>query len=282
MSTQIQGALTLALLAFLLPTPAQAASQVEIVRSGDRWTADFRLDRPARTWVLSRSAVAKGDGKPWRQRSWTVETPGVRLERIGGYDTFVAADGSALPARIRVRFTPVAQGLVADYDPALVFTDGTVALYDSHFHGFPMPDRSAVAALPADLAEVPQADASTRTRFRDSAGPVMHGGRSQSSVSLTGDRGTYVLFGSPRKLVTPAMATVIDPQLPAWLRASLERTAPKVLAYYARRLGPPPGTKPTFLVSWAGPTPGLVSMGGSVLPSLVTMRFEGAGCLPPI
>jgi hypothetical protein len=109
----------------------------------------------------------------------------------------------------------------------------------------------------------------------------MHSGRSSPSVSLTAEAGTYVLFGTPAKLVTDVMATVIDPQLPAWLRSSLEKLAPQVLAHYARRLGPPAGAKPTFLISWAGPTPGLVSMGGSVLPSLVTMRFEGAGLLAP-
>jgi hypothetical protein len=33
------------------------------------------------------------------------------------------------------------------------------------------------------------------------------------------------------------------------------------------------------MVSWAGPTPRLTSMGGSVLPGLITMAFEGSGVL---
>jgi hypothetical protein len=33
------------------------------------------------------------------------------------------------------------------------------------------------------------------------------------------------------------------------------------------------------MVSWMGPTAGKVSMGGSVLPGLVTMTFEGEGVL---
>lgn len=275
------GGLVALLLATLLPAAASAASRVEVLRQGEVWTADFHLDRPERAWVLSRSSVAREDQKPWRPRSWTVETPGVRLVRLGSYDAFVTDGGLPLPRRIRIRFKPVADDLIADYDPALIFTDGTVALYDRHFHGFPMRSAAAVAGLPPDLAQVPQAHVPTRTRFRDGNGTVMHAGRSSPSVSLSGDTGTYILFGKPDKLATDTMVTVIDPKLPAWLRASLAKGTPAVLAHYARRLGPAAGSRPTFLISWAGPTPGLVSMGGSVLPSLVTMRFEGAGLLAP-
>lgn len=263
----------------LLPTAATAATQVEVVRAADRWTATFDFDRASPVWVMNRSAVAREDQKPWRPRSWTVLTPGVRLVRFGEHDAFVAVGGRKLPHRVKVRFTPFAQDLIASYDPALIFTDGTVAIYDQQFHLFPVGSIKQAASLPAELSDVPAADTPTRVRFRDTQGAVMHAGRSSPSVTLSADWGSYVLFGKPRPMVTPAMATLIDPQLPGWLRESLEATTPEVLAYYTRRLGPAPGTKPTFLISWAGPTPKLVSMGGSVLPSLVTMRFEGAGLL---
>ena len=35
------------------------------------------------------------------------------------------------------------------------------------------------------------------------------------------------------------------------------------------------------MVSWAGPTKGMVSIGGSVLPGLVTMALEGEGLAKP-
>ena len=84
-------------------------------------------------------------------------------------------------------------------------------------------------------------------------------------ASIAG-RPAYVLFGQAEPIVTEAMATVIDPQLPAWLRTALGEAAPRILGHYAERLGPAPDGKPTFFVSWAGPTPQTRSMGGSVLP----------------
>ena len=73
------------------------------------------------------------------------------------------------------------------------------------------------------------------------------------------------------------MATVVDPQLPAWLGSYLASEMPKILGDYAAAMGPAPGNRPTVMVSWAGPTSGVTSMGGSVLADMVVMTFEGEG-----
>ncbi len=116
--------------------------------------------------------------------------------------------------------------------------------------------------------------------FRDEAGPVLHQGRRVPSARLSGE-GTYVLFGPAQPIVTEAMAAIIDPQLPSWIKATLSRSVPQILARYAAALGPPPGPRPTIMVSWAGPTPKLSSMGGSVLRGLIIMTYEGHGLLDP-
>jgi hypothetical protein len=87
--------------------------------------------------------------------------------------------------------------------------------------------------------------------------------------------GTYVLFGPIRPVVTEAMAAIIDPQLPQWIRTALERGIPDIFARYTAALGPPPGPKPTIMVTWAGPTSGRTSLGGSALPGLITRAYEG-------
>jgi hypothetical protein len=46
---------------------------------------------------------------------------------------------------------------------------------------------------------------------------------------------------------------------------------------YARAMGTAPGDKPLLMVSWAGATPGVMSMGGSVLGSTIVMTLEGEG-----
>jgi hypothetical protein len=253
-------------------------TDVDVVRDGGSWTADYRFDRDTTAWVFRRSSLSRVEQQPWRPQSWTVETAGARLERRGLYDVLVAENGGPVPRRVRISFAPYARGLLADYDPALAFTDGTVALYDQHFEVFPIASPEDAARLPIDLNGRPDTDSITRISFRDRAGSVLHAGARHDRLSLDSS-GTYVLFGPAEPLVTEAMATVIDPQLPQWLSSALAAETPRILASYAGRLGPPPGVKPTFLVSWAGPTASLRSMGGSTLPSLVVMRFEGEGVI---
>jgi hypothetical protein len=63
-----------------------------------------------------------------------------------------------------------------------------------------------------------------------------------------------VFFGSTQPIETPDMVGLLDPQLPAWIHESVAAAVPDMLARYTRELGPPPGVKPTIMLSWAGPT----------------------------
>lgn len=272
------------LLLCLLPAAASVAAaqprpvaQVEVVRRGNSWTAEFRLAEAAAAWAFARSPLGRESKRSWRSESWTVETPGVRLERRGWYDVLVA-DRGTVPSRVRVRFRPYSRDIESDYDPALTFTDGSVALFDQQFKLFPVRSAGEVDRLPIDLTGRPEVRRPTRATFRDAAGPVLLHGR-RTGKATTEDIGTYVLFGPLKPVPFPAMTSVTDPKLPAWLRAFLERSTPQILAAYTRALGPPKGSKPMLMLSWAGPTKGLGSMGGSVLPNLVVMAFEGDGLL---
>jgi hypothetical protein len=68
--------------------------------------------------------------------------------------------------------------------------------------------------------------------------------------------------------------------LPEWIRDSIAQTVPDMLARYRQELGSPPaGVKPTIMLSWNGPTPGLVSRAGSVLRGQILLTYEGSGVL---
>jgi hypothetical protein len=275
--------LLLAAAAFLLLTaaaPRPAPLEIVVTRAGASWTAALSFRRPARVWAFVRSPLTEETHQPWRPQSWTVETPGVRLERRGFYDVLVAADGGLLPARIRIRFTPFRERVAGDYDPALVFTDGSVALYSEQFDAFPADDPAAVARLPADLSTAPISYSETRVTFRDEAGPILYAGRRVPLATIETDSdGSYVLFGPIQPLMTPAMTLVVDPALPQWIRDSVGAATPGILDHYAAALGPAPGPKPTIMMSWSGPAPGRRSMGGGALDGLIVMRFEGEGML---
>jgi hypothetical protein len=267
-------------LVFAASAPSSAPPlDVAVSRTGGAWLADFHFPRRAGALVFVRSSLTRVGARPWRTQSWTVETPGVRLERRGHYDVLVAADGGSLPERIRIRFAPFPGDLIADYDPALLFTDGSVALYSEQFDAFPLRSAERAERLPIDLGDTGVDIGPTRVTFRDSSGFVLHRGRRLATLTLEDDDGAYVLFGPAEPVETEALAAIIDPELPEWIRRSLLADTPRILAGYAEALGPAPGARPTLMVSWAGPTPRLTSMGGSVLPGLIAMTYEGAGVL---
>jgi len=276
----------LALLLFVVSGQADARTpewsgsaqvRVEITRRGNEWTADYQFDREYPVWVFPRTDVTRDDQQWWRPLSWTIETRGVRLERRGWYDTLTANRGS-VPRNVRIRFTPFTKGLQDDYTPALQFTDGSVALYIAQFEAFPMESVRAVKALPNDLNNQFVPDAKLQYVLRDQAGPVWLRGKRQA-VAQTDNKDTYVFFGNLQPIETPAMVGFVDPQLPEWIRGSLAQAIPDILARYTQELGPPPGMKPTIMLSWAGPTPGITSRAGSVLPGLISLTYEGSGVL---
>jgi hypothetical protein len=264
----------------LAPAPASATGprvEVRVTRNGQRWTADYRFGGRAGAWMFARSERTLEGGRDWRTEGWRVETPGVTLERRGRHDALVGVGGRPVPARVRISFTPAAVDLDAGYDPALIFSDGSVALYTKQFAVLPQPSAAAIDALPLDLNGLNLPDAEVRLRFHDAAGPVLLAGRRLATAELVDgdDDGTYILFGRIEPIVTDAMAAVLDPALPTWIRTTLGRAVPDILGRYAAALGPAPGPKPTILVSWAGPTSGKTSLGGSVLAGMVTLAYEG-------
>ena len=262
-----------------VPPAPPIHADVAVERDGDAWTAEFAFSADSPTWAFYASGLTRVGDRSWRAESWTVETPGVRLERRGHYDVLVATGGT-VPRRARLRFKPFGEDLLSNYDPALIFTDGGIALFSDQFDLFPVASAQAAEALPLDTSKATITPGLTRATFRDRNGKLLHAGRRHDAVTLTNGR-SYVLFGGGDPVDTPDLVTVVDPQLPAWLQTELVSMSGRLLAHYAARLGPRLGPKPTVMVSWAGPTPSLRSMGGSVLPGLVVMTFEGDAITRP-
>lgn len=257
---------------------ADSIARVAVARDGDHWSVDYdlALDRPAFAFVVS--ALLREGRKPWRSDRWRVRTPGVEIIRVGNYDVLKSTDGRNLPRRIRITMTPMGGDLEAEYSPSLVFTDGAVALYSEQFDLIPLDSAEASADLPADLNGAEMEAGPARIQWRDQAGPVLFRGERHDVVTAT-DAQTYVLFGDTGLSQGDDIATVVDPDLPAWLRQELKRFTPQVMEHYAARVGPRRGDKPTVMVSWSGATDNLSSMAGSVLPNLIVIDFEGEGVL---
>jgi hypothetical protein len=116
--------------------------------------------------------------------------------------------------------------------------------------------------------------------WRDRAGPILFRGQRVPAATAV-EAETYVLFGEAGLAEDEGLVTVVDPQLPRWIGAAIKDFAPDVAELYAQRLGPGQSDRPTVMISWNGPTPRRTSMGGSVLPGLVVMKFDGVGVVEP-
>jgi len=268
------------LLALLFATPTLAAPEATVTRTGDRWTVDYRLDQDAAVWAFAQSALTIEGRRPWRSELWTVETPGVVLERIGARDVLRAADGGPLPRAVRVRFRPVHVDLEAANDPYLVFSEGSAALSADQFDLYPFGSLAEVEALPHDLNGVPLKGEPLLVTWRDEAGAVMAAGK-RDPAPQTQSYPTYILFGAPPAVAGEGLTAIVDPGLPVWIGDELKRFEPRIADYYRARLGPGASDSAAVLVSWNGATPGKTSMGGSTLPGLIATTFEGEGVVEP-
>ncbi|WP_426022737.1 hypothetical protein [Brevundimonas sp. PWP3-1b1] len=259
----------------------QAEPAVTVTRDGDDWTADYVFDRDAPVWAFMDSALITEVRQPWRQSQWTVQTPGVVMERRGAYDILRSVDGGPVPRRVRFSIRPRAVDLEAQYG-TLTFSDGAVALPTRQFDVFPLPSVAAAQAMPADLNGVDLAAGPSRVTWRDTAGPVLFNGKRRPNLTTTDER-SYVLLGQARVTPGDGLTTVMDPNLPSWIGEEIRGFAPHVGDYYRNRLGDPGvgSETSTVMVSWNGPTERMSSMGGSVLPGLIVMQFEGVGVMRP-
>lgn len=252
---------------------------VTVTRDGADWRADYEFDRDAAAWAFYNSSNLNGSRQPWRPRDWTAITPGLVIERIGDLDVLRMADGRAMPRRISLSLKPRGDALEGDY-PVLLFTDGSVALFTGAFDVFSLPRSEVEGLSPDEIAESRRQGANARVVWRDTAGPVLaHGRRSRDAQTQDG-RG-YVLFGQTPLKEAERVVTLVDPKLPAWIADSVETFAPRVIDLYTAKLGQGQADRPTIMSTWYGPNEASTNYGGSVLPGLIVMTFEGKELLSP-
>ena len=249
-------------------------TRVTVTPANGAFVAEFAFPSASPVWAFHRSALRRTDRQPWRPDSWTVRTPGVELVRIGRYDALASTDGSPMPAKVEVQFDPAAVDLIADYDPALTFTNGTVALFSGAFSAFPVDSRDTLVDYAGS-----EPSPGTRVVMVNPGGAVFHGGRYIQRAEFAEDG--YGIYGDVAVDPSTPVARIFDPALPSWLALSLDTATPEIFRLYESRLGPHGGDRPLVIASYVVSGFSGVSQGGSVLPGTIAMRFEGTGLTNP-
>lgn len=198
----------------------EGGPQVTVTRDGDHLNIDYRFGRDVPVWAFQDSALEQDSRQPWRPRQWTVETPGVVMERRGHYDIIRSTDGGPVPREVRFRVRPQAVDLEAEY-PTLLFSNGAVALPTRQLDVFALPSAKAAEQVPDDLNRIRLDGGPSRVTWRDENGPVLFNGRRRDELTTTDER-SYVLLGEAT--VTPGTAC-----RPSWTpicrRGSARRSA---------------------------------------------------------
>jgi len=274
----------LGLSAFAAGTAASAGDakrpEVEVVLTRDReaWVAQYHFNQPSPVWFFPRTSPSL-DGRNWRLATYRVETPGVRLVRVGVFDALVSEKKSSL-TDVRIAVTPFSSPLVGDYLPVVDFSDGGLAFYTGHFSVSPAPSVSAVLALTPDVTLV---DRRETFKIVDPQGRVLINGRVQprSGHTVLHDDGVYVYAGRGALEETSSFSQSIDPGLPSWAREDLVAFLPKLMTLYTEVLGPRKGSKPAALVAYGGSAKPGYSQNGSVLEGMVVLSLSGAAMSTP-
>lgn len=256
------------------------AVAVTVMRAGAEWTAEFTFNQSAPVWAFRHSALLRDSRTSWRPAQLQITTPGIMLDHVGGRDVLRTESGGPLPRNIHAELHPASVGVEASYNPALVFSDGAVALFSDQFDLIPVPSLEMAEALPPDITQSGLPAPDVEVTWQDVSGPVLfHGQRIEAPSGRAMD--TYVLFGTPAAVETERFAVIADAALPPPVRDVMMTATPALIGLYADKTGLVPPAHPMVMASWKGATPGLRSMGGSVMHGLIAIVFEGEGVAIP-
>ncbi len=235
---------------------------IERVATG-RWRATYHTAAPVASLRFERPAAF------FRERVWTVQTPGYQLTRDGDRQLVVLQDGARAERVVTFEFPEFVEPLPKEYEFFQPFSDGAVAIYTGHLNSAIRTTQSdSTIAMRTTIVVPPSGHhAIVRGRVRD--GVV-------TDVDSTG-AGTYVYLGTTTPVETDDVVAVVDPGMPAWLTRQFVRELPRLFEAYRRRFGFRLPWKPTVLYSVHNTPDGGRSSGGGTLEGFISMTIAGAG-----
>lgn len=231
------------------PEP-QATIEVRHV-DADTWRVEYRFPQA----VSAINLAAVGD---YRQKAWTVRTPGMSLKSGAGVDVISAQGKPFKSASIEIKAydgrPPKA------YAPFNRFSDGGTLFFLGHLQGEVLRAKQP-RTMRADirLAGLPQENVIAPAQNRQQPG---------------GERG-YAYFGPAQAVQAGTVKVLVDPKTPDWARETVLDTGAKVAQYYEKAYQRPLKEELFITVSiGGGDKPGLSLNGGAVLGQLA-YHFSG-------
>lgn len=241
------------------PTAAVQLPMIALERDGGDWRVDYDFDTPVREMRFMRT-----DAKGNRAAMWTAEDEDFAIVVEEGEEVVRRRDGELFDHaafRMAPRYVP----LDKDYAPFSPFGDGGLLIHTGRFFACaPRCEEDEGSPAWSFTVEAPGTS-------------VLHAGRVHEDRArfVERDSGTNIYVGATEPVETSHVLAVIDAKFPRPVRAMLEETFPKLMDFYAQRLGALP-QKPMMFASndEAHPSGGFGRQGGT-LPGQVFMHLYG-------
>ncbi len=200
----------------------------------------------------------------YRERRWSVLTPGFELLRLDTEDQIVRTDGRKFE-RVTLAAKPDLIRLPKEYQPIARYGVDGAMIYTGHF--WPMTGRGGRTNTVFNFT--PQKGASV-VAFGEAA-PRLENWRSPMAHPA------FVYVGPLEPVETPDVMTLVDPAAPDWIKQEFETLTPAAFAHLADVFGFSPETKPNlFLAAPLGSDEGRLSYAGDALPAQFQITLEGA------
>jgi len=222
---------------------------VTLVHASDAsWRAEYRLSEPVDAIEFGPKIV------DYRATAWTPKTPGQALASDANGES-ICADAPFTEAVVEIRdYAPWAHDQYISIDR---HSDGGHAFYLGHLMGsVRQGTRERNLLVTFELVG-------------------LRGEHVLFTEQANEDKGTYAYFGPQHAVDAGAVRLVVDPQAPAWIRDTVERTVGPLSAYYQH----------AFTRSWQAPPLVIVGAGrldepgfsikGGALPGELFFKIAG-------
>ena len=238
------------------------------------WRFDVDLNEPQNALMFSRSR------NNYRLQTYTALSSGVKLERIGDFDTIVFEPGVM---RASFEVTSFTDTLPGTYTPYIPFSDGGQAIYLGAFELLRMVNSGAVADLKGNLDAWDGEQFNIPVHLKTENSILLDGEvHSGSAQTIVNGNGPYAYLGPTPLVEGKNFSGVMDPGLPDWLMEGFDEDLSKIFAALQDGFGRDLEDKATIMFAFRGyETEGFSNTGGVLDGGLMVLETSGDAMREP-
>jgi len=258
-----------------IDAPDAAPFSLSLSDLGDgSWQLDVNLSEPQRALMFSRSFYDR------RMDTYTGLSKGVRLDRIGDFDT-ILFDPGVMQASFKL--VPYTETLPGTYTHFVPFTDGGQAIYLGAFELLRAESAATIEILQGDLNRWngEQFDIPIHLRTNDSIllnGEVTFG----AAQTIINGNGPYAYIGPTPLVQGNSFSGVLDPGLPEWLVEDFDTDLTQIFTALENGFGRELKQKASILFAFRGyEGTGFSNTGGALPGGLLVLETSGDAMLSP-